>query len=224
MPLREIKSYVKRDRRLSKHAESLWLNALNNGILIDFFTGDNADAEIINIGSRPYVLEIGFGSGDALIHMAVARPDIFIIGIEVYRAGIIKTLQKIKEQGLTNICLAHANCVDLITKKIKNATLQRVNVFFPDPWPKLKHHKRRLLTNSFIELIASKLQVGGVLHIATDWQEYALQVYDTLQSSCHLSNKYEGFAPYSLWIETKFASKGVREGRRCWELIYYKSE
>ena len=173
--------------------------------------------------SAPVVLEIGFGNGESLAEMAATNPDRDYVGIEVHRPGVGHLLLKIREQELSNVRVYCADAVEIMHARIPEACLSGLQVFFPDPWHKKRHHKRRLINAEFIALAATKLRIGGILHCATDWEDYALQILDVL-GDC---KKFKNLAGAGKFAErpdhrqlTKFENRGQRLGHGVWDLIY----
>lgn len=169
------------------------------------------------------IVEIGFGMGDSLIAMAETNPDKNFIGIEVHRPGIGALVARLKETRLENIRVAPYDAVALFQNNIPENSLSRINIFFPDPWPKTRHHKRRLIQPDFVRLLASKLKVDGIIHCATDWENYAFQMKDVLDAEPLLSNTQHGFAtrPDERPV-TKFEQRGKRLGHQVWDLVFVR--
>ena len=173
----------------------------------------------------PAVLEIGFGNGAALIEMAKNLPTANFLGIEVYQSGIGRLLSRLKDEGIENVRVIRGDAVELMEQVFSDAVFDKICLFFPDPWTKKKHHKRRILQPGFISLITEKLKPGGLFHIATDWQDYAEQSLILLENSTGLINtagsgKYaqnRGDRP-----ETKFEKRGLRLGHGIWDIIMQK--
>lgn len=174
----------------------------------------------------PLVLEIGFGSGNSLLSLAKAHPEINFIGIETYKPGIGALLLAMKEQEVTNIRLYDADAVDVLEKCIRCDSLQAAQLFFPDPWQKRRHNGRRLIQPEFLKLLNSRLQVGGQLHLATDWADYAEQMMQVLSASTELRNT-AGVGEFSERsahrpVITKFERRALREGRLIRDLRFEK--
>ena len=173
--------------------------------------------------SAPLVVEIGFGMGQATAQIAALRPDADFIGIEVHPPGIGALLQRIDAQGLTNLRLVQHDAVAVLEQMIAPATLAGVHVFFPDPWHKKKHHKRRLIQRAFVSLLASRMAPAGTLHCATDWQPYAEQMLAVLRAEPTLANTCEGYAPRPAYRPlTKFEQRGLKLGHGVWDLIFQR--
>ncbi|KTC98263.1 tRNA (guanosine(46)-N7)-methyltransferase TrmB [Legionella erythra] len=220
---RTIKSFVLRAGRTSNRQQQgldQWLPAYElplDGSLWDWRTLFNREADT--------VVEIGFGMGASLLAMALRHPDINFVGIEVHRAGLGSLAADLHEQGLTNVRLVAMDAVEVIKTRIADASLAGIQVFFPDPWPKKRHHKRRLIQPDFVSLLAAKLQKGGFLHCATDWQDYADHMLAVLDKEPALINQQAGggFSPRPETRPlTKFEQRGQRLGHGVWDLIYTK--
>ena len=171
--------------------------------------------------SAPQVLEIGFGMGDATAAIAQALPGTDFIGVEVHTPGVGALLKQIGERDLTNLRLIQHDAVDVLEQMVAPATLAGVHVFFPDPWHKLKHNKRRLIQPAFVKLLVSRLAPGGYLHCATDWQPYAEQMLEVLSAEPGLRNTAEGYAPKPDYRPlTKFENRGLKLGHGVWDLVF----
>ncbi len=169
----------------------------------------------------PLVLEIGFGMGDATAQIAFAEPERDFLGIEVHEPGVGALLKRIGELGLTNLRIVRHDAMEVLQHMIAPASLRAVHVFFPDPWPKKRHHKRRLIQGAAVALISSRLAPGGRLHCATDWQEYAEQMLQVLQIEPSLRNTAAGFAPRPPSRPmTKFEQRGLKLGHGVWDLVF----
>lgn len=223
--LRRICSFVRRDGRMtdSQRAaiDKLWPSVgltIENGTL---------DCSQLFQREAPCVLEIGFGSGHSLLAMATAHPEQNFIGIETYRPGIGALLLGMLQQHVNNIRVYYADAVDVLMQNITDESLDVVQIFFPDPWPKRKHHKRRLIQPDFVKLVVSKLKPGGTLHLATDWQHYAQHMMTVLSCEEGLVN-LAGEKQYSNRssqrpVITKFERRGETSGRLIWELQFQKN-
>jgi tRNA (guanine-N7-)-methyltransferase len=171
----------------------------------------------------PLVLEIGFGMGDATAAIAQALPGTDFIGVEVHTPGVGALLKQIGERGLTNLRLIQHDAVDVLQQMIAPASLAGVHVFFPDPWHKKKHNKRRLIQPEFVQLLATRLAPGGYLHCATDWQPYAQQMLEVLSAEPALRNTADGFAPKPDYRPlTKFENRGLKLGHGVWDLVFVR--
>ena len=171
----------------------------------------------------PLVLEIGYGDGEALVDTAALEPGVNFIGAEVYTPGIGHCLIRIEQQVLSNIRLCQADAIELLNKNIPDAALSEIRLFFPDPWPKKKHHKRRIVNDSFTQLISRKLKIGGRIHFATDWAPYAEWAMDVFEACPTLENM-AGARQYTPRPDsrtlTKFERRGQRLGQASQDLIY----
>jgi len=171
----------------------------------------------------PRVLEIGFGMGDATAAIAQALPGTDFIGVEVHTPGVGALLKQIGERGLTNLRLIQFDAVDVLQQMIAPGSLSGVHLFFPDPWHKKKHHKRRLVQPEFVRLLADRLAPGGYLHCATDWQPYAEQMLQVLAAEPALRNPFDGYAPRPDYRPlTKFENRGLKLGHGVWDLVFVR--
>jgi tRNA (guanine-N7-)-methyltransferase len=179
----------------------------------------------------PLVVEIGSGTGDAVVQCALARPGTNFLGVEVYRPGLAATLAKIVLHNLTNVRLVQADAVQVLEHMLGRGSVAEIWVFFADPWHKNRHHKRRLVNPGFAELAASRLEPGGTLRLATDWADYARQMRDVLATCDSLINPHEtvdpraGFAPrFDGRVMTPFERKGLESGRTIYDLELRRAE
>jgi tRNA (guanine-N7-)-methyltransferase len=173
--------------------------------------------------SAPLVLEIGFGNGESLATMAAAHPDQDFIGIEVHTPGVGHLLLCAKRLGLKNLRVYCADAIDVLSQRIDDGSLQRIQLFFPDPWPKKRHHKRRIVNNGFLELVCRKLKPGGIFHAATDWEPYADHMAETLDAYTGL-DRLDAASPFVPRPDyrplTKFETRGQQLGHGVWDLLY----
>jgi tRNA (guanine-N7-)-methyltransferase len=172
---------------------------------------------------RPVVLEIGFGNGEATWRMAQASPEENFLAVEVHKPGVGRLLLKIEEHGLGNVRIACEDAVALLRDRVPDASLAGVRIYFPDPWPKKRHHKRRIVQAPFIELLAGKLAPGGILHLATDWAPYAEHMLEVMQGS----EGFENLSPDGTYCEkpdwrppTKYERRGERLGHEVADLVF----
>ncbi|MBX3602724.1 MAG: tRNA (guanosine(46)-N7)-methyltransferase TrmB [Rubrivivax sp.] len=171
----------------------------------------------------PRVLEIGFGMGDATAQVAAAMPEMDFIGVEVHPPGVGSLLRQIGERGLTNLRIVQHDAVEVLRHMIAPASLAGVQVWFPDPWHKKRHHKRRLIQPALVALLASRLVPGGRLHCATDWQPYAEQMLAVLAAEPLLANTVQAYAPRPASRPlTKFEARGQRLGHGVWDLVFVR--
>ena len=173
--------------------------------------------------AAPKILEIGFGMGETTASIAQSHPEQDFLGIEVHTPGIGSLLRQIQELGLNNLRLIQHDAVEVLKHMIADASLDGVHIFFPDPWPKQRHHKRRLIQADFVALLCHKLKAGAYIHLATDWQEYAEWVMEILQAEPQLSNTAPGYAPRPDYRPlTKFERRGLKLGHGVWDLIFLR--
>ena len=217
---REICSYVRREGRITRSQqralETLWPRyGLDAGGSIDLESCFGRDA--------PRTLEIGFGNGESLSAMAEQEPGTDFLGIEVHRPGVGHLLLELERRELANVRVICADAVPVLRNCLPDTALDRVLLFFPDPWPKKRHHKRRIVQPGFINLIAGKLKPGGILHLATDWENYAEQMLAVMSQTtafrnCAGAGNYSprpGYRPV-----TKFERRGERLGHGVWDLVF----
>ncbi len=172
----------------------------------------------------PMILEIGFGMGETTAEIAQQNPQWNILGLEVYRPGVGALLSKIEQRGLTNIRVIEHDAVEVLAHMVPDDYLDGVHIYFPDPWPKKRHHKRRLIQSPFLSQLVQKLKPGGYLHMATDWPDYATQMLEVCSQEISLENRAkEGFSPRPDWRPlTKFEARGIRLGNPVADLIFQK--
>ena len=220
--IRTIKSFVLREGRLTAGQQRA-LDELMPRFGIAEGEAPLDFAELFG-NDHPVTLEIGFGNGESLASMAQAAPELNFIGVEVHRPGVGHLLQLIEQKGLTNLRVANTDAVELLKKRIAPASLARLLLFFPDPWHKSRHHKRRIVQPAFADLVASRLMPGGLWHLATDWQNYAEHMRDVLEAhpafiNASAPNTWAAERP--AWRpETKFERRGQRLGHGVWDLLY----
>lgn len=171
----------------------------------------------------PTILEIGFGMGDTTAKIAAGMPEKNFLGVEVHTPGVGSLLKLIGEQGLTNLRLIQHDAVEVVTHMLAPEALDGVHVFFPDPWHKARHNKRRLIQGPFVNLLASRIRSGGYIHCATDWQEYAEQMLAVLSAEPSLENTAKDYAerPHYRPV-TKFENRGLKLGHGVWDLVFRK--
>ena len=216
-----IRSFVTRAGRLSI-AQARALEELGPRFLLGYAKAP-LDFEQAFGRTAPVILEIGFGMGDTTSHIARAMPQNDFLGVEVHTPGVGSLLKQIGEQNLTNLRLLQHDAVEVLKQMIPDASLAGVHVFFPDPWHKARHNKRRLLQPPLVRLLAEKLAPGGYLHCATDWEDYAVQMLDVLGAEPLLHNTVEGYAPQPAYRPlTKFENRGIKLGHGVWDLVFTK--
>ena len=219
--LRRIRSFVRREGRLTEGQSS----AIANGWPqwgVDYAPGV-MDWDRVFGRIAPRFLEIGFGMGGATAEIARNHPDNDYLGIEVHRPGVGNLLKLIAQDSLTNLRLMSHDAVDVINEMIAPDTLDGVLIFFPDPWHKKRHHKRRLIQPEFVHLLASRLKPGGTIHCATDWENYAVQMLEVLSAEPALENTAIDYAPRPTYRPlTKFENRGLKLGHGVWDLVFRK--
>lgn len=173
----------------------------------------------------PLIVEIGFGNGASLADMAEANPALNYLGIEVHRPGVGHLMMLLEQRGITNVRIYHHDAIEILEQKIADHSLAGVHLFFPDPWHKRRHHKRRIVRPSFLELLNKKLKPGGYFHAATDWKDYATDMLATLSADAGLRNSSQT-GDYCLRPDyrplTKFENRGLNLGHGVWDLIFTK--
>jgi tRNA (guanine-N7-)-methyltransferase len=214
MLLRGIRSFVKRKGRSS-------VSTIDKEALMSKYGVSNATFS----QTAPLILEIGFGMGDPLLTMAKENPDYHYIGAEVHEPGIVKLLSRIVKEDVSNITIFEGDVVPFLREAIPNGALSGVQIFFPDPWPKKRHHKRRLIQPDFVTLLVDKLVTGGFIHLATDWEDYANHMLTVMNEAPSMRN----LSMDNTFIErplnrplTKFEERGIRLGHGVWDLKYIK--
>ena len=218
---RPIRSFVLRAGRMGPGQERA-LEALGPRYLLPY-AGTPCDFNTTFGRAAPRIVEIGFGMGDATWQIAQALPDSDFLGIEVHPPGVGALLKRIGELGLTNLRLIQHDAVDVLEHMLVTETLTAVHIFFPDPWHKKRHHKRRLIQPGFVNLLARRLMPGGRLHCATDWQPYAQQMLEVLSAEPLLRNTAADFAPRPSYRPlTKFESRGLNLGHGVWDLVFVR--
>ena len=175
--------------------------------------------------SAPRILEIGCGMGETTATIAAAHPDNDYIGIEVHAPGVGSLLKEIATRELTNLRVIRHDAVEVLRDMIPHGTLAGIHVYFPDPWPKKRHRKRRLIQPPFVHELALRLAPGGYLHCATDWEEYARQMLEVPGAEPLLANTAAGFAPRPEWRpQTKFETRGLKLGHGVWDVLFTRRE
>ena len=218
-PRRGIRSFVLRQGRMSaaqQRACDDWLPrfgvAFASGLL-DFAGLFGREA--------PVVLEIGFGMGETTAAIAAAQPGTDFLAIEVHLPGVGALLRRLAAGALSNVRIVRHDAVEVVERMVPHDALAGVHVYFPDPWPKTRHHKRRLLQPPFVHALAQRLRHGGYLHVATDWAPYAVEILATLSGEPLLHNTADGYAPRPAWRPlTKFEARGVALGHEVFDLVF----
>jgi len=227
-PHRDVVSFVRRSARMNPSQQRAWRDHRDTylvDILRDSMSTSVApqvplDWSAIFARTAPLIAEIGAGNGDSLVATAAAHPDMDIVGFEVFEPSIASTVGKLAAQGLTNARVVLADGVQGLRHLVQPASLDAVHAFFPDPWHKSRHHKRRLISPETCVLIADRLRPGGLFRVATDWEDYALAMRDVLDAS-PLTAMYDGWAPrFDERPMTKYEARGIAAGRAVYDLCY----
>lgn len=218
---RRIKSFVLRQGHLSlaqenalKEGKPLWGISYSTTLL---------DFDQIFQRSAPTVLEIGFGMGQATATIAKAHPEYNYLGIEVHTPGVGALCQLIKNEAIHNLRFIQHDAVEVLENMLVPESLSGIHIFFPDPWPKKRHHKRRLIQPDFVKLLTSRLMIGGYIHLATDWEDYAQQMLTVLNEEPLLKNTATDFVKKPDYRPlTKFEQRGLKLGHGIWDLIFVR--
>jgi tRNA (guanine-N7-)-methyltransferase len=220
-PHQPIRSYVLRQGRLSP-AQA---RAIDEGQpLVIPYAASLLDVDGAFGRHALTIVEIGFGMGHATADIAALRNDENFIGIEVHTPGVGSLLKMLAQRSLNNVRVVQHDAVEVMANMIADASLAGVHVFFPDPWPKKRHHKRRLIQPAFTKLLAQKLQPGGYIHCATDWQAYAEHMLEVLKQESLLVNTVTGFAPRPAYrTESNFERRGLKLGHGVWDVVFRKA-
>ncbi|PWV82108.1 tRNA (guanine-N7-)-methyltransferase [Prauserella marina] len=222
--LRSVVSYVKRGGRMTAGQERAWERLWPTiGRAVPELEAGPIDFETWFGRSAPVLLEIGSGMGETTSRLAASAPETNYVAVEVYEAGLGQLMLRAEKLGIGNLRLLHGDAVVLLTEHIARDSLAGVRIFFPDPWPKKRHHKRRLVQPEFVRLVADRLASGGTLHLATDWENYAEQMLEVCSAEPTLRNRFDGWAPRPEWRPvTKFEQRAEEEGRVSHDLIFEK--
>ncbi|WP_035383319.1 tRNA (guanosine(46)-N7)-methyltransferase TrmB [Ferriphaselus sp. R-1] len=218
---RHIRSFVLRQGRVSP-AQQRAVDTLMPRFGITY-APQPLDLELAFGRPAPKILEIGFGMGDSTAAIAAAKPENDYLTLEVHTPGVGNLLKLIDEQGLNNIRIIQHDAVEVLRDMIADGSLDGVHIYFPDPWHKARHNKRRLVQSPFVASLMPKLKTGGYIHFATDWQEYAEQALAVFSAEPQLENTADGYAPRPDYRPlTKFEQRGIRLGHGVWDLIFKK--
>ena len=218
-----IKSFVRRAGRMGTGQQRA-LETLAPKYVVPF-EAHQADWTSHFGRAAPPVLEIGFGMGGATAAIAAARPDINFIGVEVHEPGVGALLKLIDEGKLENLRIVQHDAVEVLRHMVPQKSLAGVHIYFPDPWHKKRHHKRRLIQPGFVSQLVNYLAPGGYLHCATDWEPYAQQMLEVLSAEPQLHNTSEGYAPRPDWRPlTKFEHRGMKLGHGVWDLFFLRRD
>jgi len=221
---RPIRSFVLREGRITEGQRRAFAGPWQRyGVEPD--TGRHLDLPELFGNRNPVLLEIGFGNGGALLQMAARHPERNYLGIEVHRPGVGHLLLRLEEQGLANVRVLRQDALELLRHHLADASLDGIYLFFPDPWHKKRHHKRRIVRPEFAQLVARRLKPGGLLHLATDWEDYARHMLEVLDACPALHNQGgpDGFVPRPQdRPQTRFEQRGQRLGHATWDLVYLR--
>lgn len=218
---RRIRSFVTRAGRLST-GQARALEAFGPRYLIEY-RKDQCDFHAPFGRTAPLILEIGFGMGDTTAHIAKAMPDKDFVGVEVHTPGVGSLLKLAGEQDIPNLRIIQHDAVEVLNNMVADGSLAGVHIFFPDPWHKARHNKRRLIQPPFVALLCRKLAQGGYIHCATDWEDYAVQMLEVLGNEPALQNTAEGYAEKPSYRPlTKFENRGIKLGHGVWDLVFTK--
>ncbi|HSN10642.1 MAG TPA: tRNA (guanosine(46)-N7)-methyltransferase TrmB [Propionibacteriaceae bacterium] len=227
-PHRDVVSFVRRSARMNPSQEKAWrhhratyvVDVAHGPMSTSVAPQEPVDWAQVFGRTAPLLVEIGVGNGDSLVATAAAHPDVDVIGFEVFEPSMASTVGKLASQGLTNARLVLADGVQGLRWLVAPASLDAVHVFFPDPWHKARHHKRRLVSPATCALVADRLRPGGLFRLATDWEDYALAMREVLDASS-LTPVHEGWGPrFEERPMTKYEMRGVAAGRTVYDLCY----
>lgn len=221
-PHGHIRSFVLRQGRVS-NAQLRYHAGMMAEIGVPYVAAPHDLATVFGRSAElaPKIIEIGFGMGETSAAIAAANPDNDYLGIEVHTPGVGSLCKLVAEGGLVNLRIVQHDAVEVLRDMIQPEVLSGAHIFFPDPWPKARHHKRRLIQPPLVALLASRLKPGGYIHCATDWEEYAQQMLDVLSAEPLLENTAAGFAPRPDYRPlTKFEQRGLRLGHGVWDLVF----
>ena len=216
-----IRSFVTRAGRLST-AQARALDELGPRFLLPY-AKQPFDYPAIFGRTAPVVLEIGFGMGATTAQIAKVMPDTDFIGVEVHTPGVGSLLKLIGEEGLGNLRAIQHDAVEVLRDMVPDQSLHGVHIYFPDPWHKARHNKRRLIQPAFVKSLCEKIAPGGYIHLATDWEDYAVQMLEVLSAEPALENTADGYAPQPAYRPlTKFENRGLKLGHGVWDLVFKK--
>ena len=219
-----IKSYVIRAARMSPAQQSAY-ERLKPTFCVPYRAQPCDPRAFFPHTERPLYLEIGFGMGDATAEMAQAAPETNFLGVEVHKPGVGKLLHQVEQRGLANVRVIHEDALLVVEHMIAPSSLDAVLLFFPDPWPKKRHHKRRIVRDAFVALLTERIRPGGFFYMVTDWVPYAEWSLEVLSRAPGLRNAYPGFARPRPWRpETAFERKGVSAGHEIRELYFVRPD
>jgi tRNA (guanine-N7-)-methyltransferase len=203
-------------------AQKQALDSFGPSVIVPF-AEEKAAPEGFFPSRKPVVMEIGFGMGKATWQIARDRPEYNYLGVEVHTPGVGRLVMEIRDHGLDNLRIIQHDAVEVLEAMMPESSLAGLHIFYPDPWPKKRHHKRRLMRQPIVDLMISRLAPGGYLYFVTDIEDYAAATLEVLSACGSLANANEGYAPRMDWRpETKFEAKAARESRGAFELYFTK--
>jgi len=215
----QIRSYTRRSGRITE-AQQRAINLYSHRYTL---SSDNFDWKASFCREAPRYVEIGFGMGDTLLEFARQSPTADFLGIDVYQPGIGRLYNQLDKYNIKNVRVIVDDAVLVFEHLIQSASLDGIYIFFPDPWPKKRHHKRRLIQTSFALQLSQALKVGGIIHLATDWQSYAAQILEVMSNTIGLANvnsENDLSAPYNVRSETKFEHRGLKLGHDVFDYLF----
>ena len=217
---RPIRSYILRQGRITvAQTKAIQENLKKHAIVFENQLVNFND--VFKNSSRELILEIGFGMGASTAEIAKANPNKNYLAIEVHSPGVGNLIKLIQENHIFNLKIIQHDAVEVLNAMIKNDSLDGIHIFFPDPWPKKRHHKRRLIQENFLKLMAQKIKQSGYLHIATDWEDYALWIIDLLDKETLLQKTSKDFFEKPDYRPlTKYENRGIKLGYKVWDMIY----
>ncbi len=217
---RPIRSYILRQGRITAaQTKAIQENLKKHAIVFENQLVNFND--VFKNGSRELILEIGFGMGTSTAEIAKANPNKNYLAIEVHSPGVGNLIKLVQENHIFNLKIIQHDAVEVLNAMTKNDSLDGIHIFFPDPWPKKRHHKRRLIQENFLKLMAQKIKQSGYLHIATDWEDYALWIIDLLDKETLLQKTSEDFFEKPDYRPlTKYENRGIKLGYKVWDMIY----
>ncbi|GDX55049.1 tRNA (guanine-N(7)-)-methyltransferase [Methylophilaceae bacterium] len=217
---RPIRSYILRQGRITAaQTKAIQENLKKHAIVFENQLVNFND--VFKNSSRELILEIGFGMGTSTAEIAKANPNKNYLAIEVHSPGVGNLIKLVQENHIFNLKIIQHDAVEVLNAMIKNDSLDGIHIFFPDPWPKKRHHKRRLIQENFLKLMAQKIKQSGYLHIATDWEDYALWIIDLLDKETLLQKTSEDFFEKPDYRPlTKYENRGIKLGYKVWDMIY----
>ena len=219
--MRTIRSFVLRQGRISKAQSRAYRELLPKYSLP--YSERPLDMDRIFGRGAPKILEIGYGMGETTVEIAKTHPENDYLGIEVHTPGVGSLLKQIEETGLSNVRVIQHDAVEVVRNMIPPASLAGVHIFFPDPWPKKRHHKRRLIQSQFVTLLCERMKPGAYLHATTDWEEYAQQILDVLSAEPQLANTAQDYASRPEYRPfTKFEQRGLKLGHPVLDMVFRK--